>query len=147
MIKIIIIWYHDRLPAHATVSHLLDWAVVLVQINSQLILWQCPLWCPPWWSSWCHDVHYDVHHDDHPDVMMSTMMSIMMSTMMSTMMCTMMTSTMMIPWWSCNDVNLHQGGLGRGHFHLRTWGQASRLVWRILTGYLNTFGWLTSFFL
>ena len=34
---IMIISYHDRLPAHATVSHLLDWAVVLVHINSQLI--------------------------------------------------------------------------------------------------------------
>ena len=26
------------------------------------------------------------------------------------------------------DVVVHQGGLGRGHFHLRTWGQSSRLV-------------------
>ena len=26
------------------------------------------------------------------------------------------------------DVVVHQGGLGRGRFHLRTWGQSSRLV-------------------
>ena len=81
-----------RFPAHATVTHLLDWAVVLVQK-------------PKMFTVYCSAPKK--------------------------------TSLPKIP---LDVISTHQGGLGRGHFHLRTWGQASRLVWRILTGYLNTFG-------
>ena len=49
-------------------------------------------------------------------------------------------------------ISTHQGGLGRGHFHLRTWGQDSiRLVWEpfsTLFAVINrrTAGWYENLF-
>ena len=69
--------HRPRFPAHASVAHLLDWAVVLVQ--KHCLCWLVDFFGGGYKNLWC-------------------------------------------------DLRCDQGGLGRGHFQLRTWGQGSRMV-------------------
>ena len=92
-----------RMPASTPVSRLLDWAVVLVRDSigtkkTDLASFQ--------------NVHLgvDVEHQNQGDLNIGN--HLVVETHHRHLL----------------DVVVPQGGLGRGHFHLRTWGQSSRLV-------------------
>ena len=93
-----------RMPASTPVSRLLDWAVVLVRDSSgtkkKLIV-----------ASF-QNVHLGVDGDHQNQWDLNIGDHLVVETHHRHLL----------------DVVVHQGGLGRGHFHLRTWGQSSRLV-------------------